>query len=1022
MVTSTPVTIDVVADPVVNVTALDQSICEGGAVTLDAAVSGGSGTASYQWQTNSSGPWEDISGATNQQYTTVLLNAGTFSYRVVVTQDAGCAVTSAQIDITVVADPVVNISVDDNTICEGGQSLLSSTVTGGAGTNSYQWQFNNSGTWQDVAGETGATYLVTLSNPGTFEFRLEVTQDAGCSATSSPISITVVADPVVSIAADDIEVCASGTAQLSATVTGGTGTTTYQWQIDNSGTWDDIPGATSANYNSAPLGVGSYTYRVVIGQDSGCDVISSPVTVDVVPAPVVSVSANDQDICDGGSVLLTADVTGGTGTTLYQWQFNDPIDGWEDIPGEVASTYNTSALPIGSYQYRVNISQDDGCDVTSATITINVTADPVATISASDTEICVGGVVTLSSVVTGGTGTTTYQWQFEDPVDGWEDIPGATLDQFTTNSLSIGTYNYRVHIIQDAGCEVYSDPLLISVVADPTVTVSADDLEICADGSVQLDATVNGGSGTTLYQWQYDDPVDGWENIPGATNATYNTPALSVGSHTYRVEVTQAAGCSVISTDVTVTVVADPTVAASVTDTEICEGGVIGFDAVVSGGTGTTQYQWQLFNGGSWQDISGATSSTYNTALLNAGVYDYRVMITQDAGCSVASDPITVTVVVGPTVSASADDTEVCAGGLVQFTSSVNGGTGTTTYQWQLFNGSTWQDVSGATSSTYAISLLNPGTYQYRVEITQDAGCSAISNAVVVTVVADPVVSISANDVDICAGGNVLFTSSVTGGTGTTSYQWQFDNSGTWQNIGGANSNTYNVDLVSPGTYSYRLSVTQDAGCNTISNEITITVVADPTVSVAVDDTDICDGGSATLTATVAGGAGTTNYQWQEETSPGVWNNISGATAAIFNTPALAPGTYNYQVVVTQDAGCEVTSSPVTVVVVPDPVVSVSADDQTICEGGTVTISSTVTGGTGTTNYQWQINNSPGGWEDIPGATLADYTTPALAEGTYEYQLVVTQDNGCSTTSSSITVTVVEDPTVSVVGQRSEYL
>ena len=78
------------------------------------------------------------------------MTTGTHTYRVLVTQDAGCFVQSSDQVITVADDPTVGISTVNPNICEGGTALLSATVTGGAGTSNYQWQYNDAGTWTNV--------------------------------------------------------------------------------------------------------------------------------------------------------------------------------------------------------------------------------------------------------------------------------------------------------------------------------------------------------------------------------------------------------------------------------------------------------------------------------------------------------------------------------------------------------------------------------------------------------------------------------------------------------------------------------------------------------------------------------------------------------------------------------------------------------------------------------------------------------------------------------------------------------
>ena len=109
-------------------------------------------------------------------------------------------------------------------------------------------------------------------------------------------------------------------------------------------------------------------------------------------------------------------------------------------------------------------------------------------------------------------------------------------------------------------------------------------------------------------------------------------------------------------------------------------------------------------------------------------------------------------------------------------------------------------------------------------------------------------------------------TATITSGTGTdTSYQWQFYNvnTSTWINIPGATNSTYVEQFLGSGMYQYQLLVVLDAGCEATSNTITINVEIDPDVNVTADDIEICEGGTATLTASVSGGNGADTYVWE---------------------------------------------------------------------------------------------------------------------------------------------------------------
>src|SRR5690606_9994573 len=154
------------------------------------------------------------------------------------------------------------------------------------------------------------------------------------------------------------------------------------------------------------------------------------------------------------------------------------------------------------------------------------------------------------------------------------------------------------------------------------------------------------------------------------------------------------------------------------------------------------------------------------------------------------------------------------------------------------------------------------------------------------------------------------------------------------------------------GTHQFRVIVTQNSGCSATSTSFVITAVADPSVTVAAAQSTICDGGMAMLTATVSGGTGASNFQWQQLIS-GTWTNV-GSNQATYTSGALTTGTYTYRVVVTQNAGCEVASANAVITVVTDPTVSVTANDNTICDGGTAILTATVSGGAGSASYQWQ--------------------------------------------------------------------
>ncbi|MBK9983126.1 MAG: hypothetical protein IPP15_12015, partial [Saprospiraceae bacterium] len=997
----------IVTDPIVTVITDDNEICDGGVTILHSNVIGGTGSNIYQWQQLINLVWTNINGANNADYSTGILGAGSYSYRVLVTQDTGCDGMSVAEVIQVNNDPQVFDSVDDNEICDGGTTTLHSEVIGGAGGNNYQWQQLIAGLWVNITNANSPDYTTNILAEGSYTYRVVVTQDAGCQGVSSGQEILVNADPQVYDNADDNEICDGGTTTLHSEVIGGAGGNSYQWQQLISGSWINILNANNPDYTTDILNVGSYEYRVIVTQDAGCDGFSDGEVIIVNSDPQVFDSAEDNNICEGGTTTLHSEVIGGAGSNNYQWQeLVSTI--WVDIFGANGQDYTTDVLNVGSFTYRVVVMQDAGCEGVSDGETIDVNSDPVVTDSADDHEICDGGTTTLHSDVTGGAGQNNYQWQILDGTN-WIDIFNANGPDYTTEILLAGTYTYRVVVIQDAGCEGVSDGEIIVVNNDPAVFDNADDNEFCDGGFTTLHSEVLGGAGSNNYQWQ-QLIAGSWVDIFGANSPDYTTDILSTGSYTYRIVVLQDAGCESASDGELIIVNPDPEVFDNADDNEFCEGGQTTLHSEIIGGAGINNYQWQQLSGGVWSNIFNANGPDYTTEILNAGNYSYRVVVTQDSGCEGVSDGEDILVNNDPQVFLNAEDNEICEGGVTSIYSVVVGGAGMNFYQWQELSGGLWIDIFGANGENYTTEILGEGSYTYRVIVNQDAGCSSESAGETIIVNGDPEVYDNANFNQICEGGSATLQSEVVGGAGGNNYQWQELSGGVWIDIFGANADSYITEILPPGSYSYRVVVNQDAGCEGVSDGETIVVTADPQVFDSADDNEFCSGGSTTLHTEVVGGAGGNNYQWQTLIE-GVWIDVFGATGTDYTTDLLDAGTYTYRVVVTQNGGCENVSDGQIIVVTADPQVIINADDYEFCEGGSTNLHSQVTGGSGAANYQWQ-QLLQGVWIDLFLANSSDYTSELLDAGTYTYRVVVTQDAGCEAISNEVILVVNADPIV----------
>jgi hypothetical protein len=243
----------------------------------------------------------------------------------------------------------------------------------------------------------------------------------------------------------------------------------------------------------------------------------------------------------------------------------------------------------------------------------------------------------------------------------------------------------------------------------------------------------------------------------------------------------------------------------------------------------------------------------------------------------------------------------------------------------------------------------------------------------------------------ICTGGTVNFSAANAGTTAT--YAWNF---GTGASPATSTSrNPPAVTYTVAGTQTATLSVTV-AGC-TGQMSTPVTVISTPSVS--IPNQTICTGGTAILTATLTGGAGTLTYQWEESNNGSSgWSNASGgsgATTLVYTTPVLTANKY-YRLTINQSPiNCPSTSANALITVVADPTISVTTTAAIVCNNGNVVLTATPNGGTGTCTIQWQSSPIATNWTDIAGETNPTYTTPSLSTGLKYRAKIICSGNGC---------------------------
>ncbi len=296
----------------------------------------------------------------------------------------------------------------------------------------------------------------------------------------------------------------------------------------------------------------------------------------------------------------------------------------------------------------------------------------------------------------------------------------------------------------------------------------------------------------------------------------------------------------------------------------------------------------------------------------------------------------------------------------------------------------------------------------------------------------DAVVTTDPSNQTVCAGVNTSFSITANDATG---YQWEVStNGGTSYTTatGGIYSNetTATLNLTSPAASDngnmYRCIALSTCGSNDTSAAVTLTVNALPVIGLEPVAIEVCpgDNGSFTITAT---GTNIT-YQWEVSTNGGA--SYTSATGGIYSNettntlnitaPTSAENGNIYRCIVSGTCSPNDTSAAAMLTINSLPLVTVDANDVTICEGINASFSITATG-TGLT-YQWEVSTNGGAsYTSATGGIYSNETTATLditgataAENGNMYQCVVTGTCSPVVTSAAKTLTVNTSPVIAM--------
>lgn len=923
--------------------------------------------------------------STNYGAQTSGLPAGT--YQVTVTDAKSCS----DMEIIVINEPdaityditLVPITCNPATGTDPG-SISVENLLGGTAEYEYHLTGNNgySASYTTISG--GENHTFAILEFGIYE--VDVIDANGCSVVTTNIIASPPDDLDIDVSAITADCVSGGTAivTVSTTILG----TNYEFGILDSfgvpyaSTYfaPDIPGGPTRTFTGLTPGI-TYTF-VVHDMTTNCYYFETAAAPIDSPSNLTStLDAVNNITCTGsadGSVSFSFDNYAADATSVTYEIFNSQsnattgITGTESVNappvGTGVTVTNVGPLPYGVYY--ILFSEDDGtylgCSVASAQFTITESINELAvaaTLEKNDNcNVNAGQVSAIAQF-----GTRPYEYQIALSTDP---APTAlTWAGSAANFFNVEGGDYIVYAMDAHGC-IRFDAVTVPTDIEPEISLVLNDQCTADEGGFSVDIILD-VPGIVPHAISIDGSAP--QAAPGLVNAgdRITISNLSSGPHTFAI--VDQNGCA--DTD-PITIYPPLNISANISAVENCDPANSGEVTVtVNGGSGNYSYT-QITPAGPTNPTGVFTGLTHSVS------YTFEVLDTT-TNCTLPID-ITLPAPAIPTFTLDATDVSCFSGADGTITVTLDAGNVDIPYEYSLDGGTTTQTSNvflGQTQGTYTVTVIS------------DKGCTDTKSIDINEPSAlDVSASASAFSCDDAASTiTVTINNDGTGNpSGTGPYVYSFDN--------GINFQPGNTSQVPFGSPDVNVVVRDANGC--AETEI-VPIPVMQEVTAVVNQLQPIDCSSLQEIVEIVASNGSGTYSYTELPSG---NIVADPTNIILTQP----GTYVFEILDT------VTNCSVTVehIIAPYDLIEVVAavtTDATCSDSADGVIQVTITGYSGTFDYQVLDNTGTpiAGTSNSDNAIADPHTfnvASTLPAGIYSIQITETAFPECQDVSNQVTI------------------
>ncbi|RYZ55303.1 MAG: PKD domain-containing protein, partial [Chitinophagaceae bacterium] len=512
------------------------------------------------------------------------------------------------------------------------------------GAKSWLWEFGDGNT----STEQAPTH--TYAKPGTYTVKQTVTNGTCTHASFRTIRVM---DEKAGFTTTDTILCRNQVAAFRAQGINSANIAAWHWDFGD--------GTSSASVQTAThtyTKTGSYAVTLTITDLLGCkSSYTVPVTV-YGPTAAFKPLVTESCLQDNRISFEETSATDGRHAIVKRiWNYGDAT-----IDSIAAAPYQHRYAAAGSYNIGLTVVDAYGCRDSKTLPAAVLIAKPEASFGVNDTLTCTGKSISFTNSSKGL--SPTYAWSFGD---------GATA----TSATPVHAYNktgvYTVTLVatDKLGCKDSVTKKNLVTISFPKARMAvSDSIGTCPPLLVKF---TNLSTNYTAISWDFGD----------GTNSRLDTPShfyTAPGTYIAMLVATGPGGCT--DTAYQKIVVKGPSGSFTYSPLVGCTPLQVNFTASTKN---STSLVWDFSDGSTVPSQGKTISHTYVTA----GDFVPKLIVSDDAGCSIpilGKDTIRV---VGVTTAFALSASQFCDNGQVQFTNQTVSNDYITGYRWQFGDGTT---------------------------------------------------------------------------------------------------------------------------------------------------------------------------------------------------------------------------------------------------------------------------------------------------------------------------------------------